>query len=207
MNPNWSNPIWDEYQTHRDVDQLRNDVLTTPWYRPPLKVDDSLLLRAVETCDVLAATKLMELGESPALPTDDGFTILHTAVDVAHDKNQSHAALELVDVLLQRDADPNVQGIDGTPLHRAAGAGLAAVADLLLRNGADIEARTLVDGEVTPLMHAALMGQPDMVRYLLRAGADTTARCAPYMGSLTAEELVEEQNAESATAVLIALRS
>ena len=207
MTPIWAHPIWDAYTSHRDVNQLREDVLTTPWYRTPMTVDDSLLVRAIQGCDVAASKTLIQLGESPALPTDDGFTLLHIAVDVAHDKNQSDDALELIEHLLRCDADPNVLGIDGTPLHRAVGAGLDAVAEVLLRHGADIEARALVDGEMTPLMHAALMGQPETVRWLLKAGADATARCAPYMGNLTTEELVEKQNAERANAVLNVLRS
>jgi ankyrin repeat protein len=206
MTPVWTHPIWNTYQSHGDVDQLREDVLTTPWYRTPLKLDDSLLVRAVESCDVAAVKVLIELGESPALPTSDGFPALHIAVDEAYDKDESPDALELVGTLLQHGADPNVHGNDGTSLHRAAGGGLVAVVDVLLRHGADIEARTRVDGELTPLMHAALMNQPNMVRHLLKNGADASARCAEYMGHLTTAELVEKQDGEKATVILSVLR-
>ncbi len=206
MSPTWSHPIWDAYQSQGNLNCLREDVLTTPWYRLPATVDDSLLVRAVECCDVGAAKVLMELGETPSLPTDDGFTIIHTAVDVAHEKKESQDSLQLIESLLEFGADPNVQGADGTPLHRAVGWGLTDVAELLLRHGANIEVRTLIDGELTPLMYAAMMGQPESVRCLLKHGADTRARCAAYCDNLTVEELVENQNAESAELILAILR-
>ena len=71
MKSNWFNPIWDAYVSHRDVDALRQDVLTTPWYRPPTKTSESLLERAIISCDSAAVHTLIELGESPALPEDD----------------------------------------------------------------------------------------------------------------------------------------
>lgn len=179
---------------------------TTAWYRTPLKLDESLLVRAVESSDVGAVKVLIELGESPALLASDGFTTLHIAVDKAYDKHESPDALELIDTLLQHGGDPNTHGMDGTSLHRAAGFGLVAVVDQLLRHGADIEARMLVDGELTPLMHAALMKQPNMVRHLLKHGADASARCAAYMGHLTTAELVKKQDGEKATVLLSILR-
>lgn len=84
-------------------------------------------------------------------------------------------ALAVLEALLQAGADPNALGQDGTPLHRAAGSGVVESARLLLSHGADIEARMLVDGDLTPLMHAALMGQPQMVRFLLDSGANRAA--------------------------------
>lgn len=197
----WSNPIWDAYRSHRDTDQLRLDLVTTPWYRTPQNVAESLLVRAIECCDVAAAKLLMELGEKPDLPADDGFTLLHTAVDTARDY-PSQEALKLIICLLQSGASPNIHGIDGTPLHRAAGSGLTAVIHVLLQYDADIEARTLIDGEMTPLMHAALMDQPESVRHLLQAGADPSARCAAYRGNLTAAELVRNQNSAGSAVVL-----
>ena len=78
--------------------------------------------------------------------------------------------------------------------------------ELLLRHGANIEARMLIDGEMTPLMHAALVGEPQSVRFLLKHGADTMARCAAYCDNLTVVELVENQNAASAELILEILR-
>ncbi|MDB5338294.1 MAG: hypothetical protein JWN70_3913 [Planctomycetaceae bacterium] len=197
----WSNPIWDAYRSHGDIDQLRLDLVTTPWYRTPQNVDESLLVRAIACCDVAAAKLLMELGEKPDLPADDGITLLHTAVDMARN-NPSPEALQLIICLLQNGGDPNIQGVDGTPLHRAAGFGLIAVIDALLQFDVDVEARTLIDGEMTPLMHAALMEQPEAVRHLLQAGADPSTRCATYWGNLTAAELVRKQNSAGSPVIL-----
>ena len=61
---------------------------------------------------------------------------------------------------------------DGTPLHRAAGTGVIDAVRILLAHGANLDARMLVDSELTPLMHAVLMQQPQMVRFLLDAGAN-----------------------------------
>jgi len=180
-------PIWDNYLAHRSLDSLREDILTYPWYQPPEKADESLLLRAIQGRDAGAAVLLIAMGESPLLPASDGFTLLHTAVDaVSHAeiglKRDSveiaprvDAALAVLRALLDGGADPNVMGADGTPLHRAAGSGIVESARMLLAYGADIEARMLIDGELTPLLHAAMMGQPQMVRFLLDSGANRSA--------------------------------
>jgi ankyrin repeat protein len=200
---NWFNPIWEAYLSHRDVDALREDVLTTSWYRSPTKTSESLLERAIESCDSRAVQTLIELGESPSLPAEDGFTLLHTAVDMAKQYDESEEAVSIVECLLQNNADPNLHGIDGaTPLHRAAGCGLMTVVDLMLRHGGNMEARTLTDGEMTPLMYAALMGQSAMVHFLLGRGADASARCAAYWGDLTAAQLVKRDNPKNAQQTL-----
>ncbi len=207
MKPNHFNPIWDSYLAHQDVDVLRQDVLTTPWYRRPTKTTESLLQRAIEIGDFPAVKTLVELGESPALPADDGFTLLHSAVDMACENEESQAAIQIVQCLLENGGDPNLHGIDGaTPLHRAAGSGLAAVVETMLQHNGDIESRTLTDGELTPLMYAAMMGQSPIVQLLLTQGADTSARCAEYRGRLTAAELVEQKNPKNASATLSILR-
>ena len=54
---------------------------------------------------------------------------------------------------------------------------------------------------------ATISGDVSALDAALKAGADPAARCAAYMGNLTTEELVEKQNAESATAILNILLS
>lgn len=211
MTPIWENPIWDEYQAHRDVERLRDDILTTPWYRKPEKLDESLLVRAVERGDLAAVKLLIELGEEPSLPHDKYCTILHEAVDRAVESADSEleAVIEIIELLARHGADLNALGTDGTALHRAAGWGLIPVAETLLKCGANIEARMLTDGELTPLMFAALMEQPEMVRFLLQTGADRTALTAPSLtdvGGKTAEELVLAQNAPTASNISQILR-
>ena len=168
--------IWDDYEACGDVELFREDILTSPWYKEPDDVDDCLLRHAIEACDLRAVRMLLSIGESPSKPFKDGFSFLHIAVEsiksarsrstIEHDQ-----ALKILTELLEFGADPNVLGMDGAPLHRAAGFGCTDAAQVLLSHGADIELRTLVDGERTPLIHAALMRQAPMVRFLLSAGA------------------------------------
>jgi ankyrin repeat protein len=203
----WKNPIWDHYQTHRDIDRLRNDILTTPWYRKPEKLNDSLLEFAIVCGDLAAVKLIIELGEKPTLPADNGFPVLHLAVDRAEESTDSSrdAVKEIIETLIQHGADPNALGMDGSALHRAAGGGSIDAAQALLKGGADIESRMLTDGELTPLVFAALMDQPEMVRFLLRAGADRAALSAPSLtdkGGKTAKELVIAQNSPSAPLIL-----
>lgn len=180
-------PVWDMYREHRDLDLLKEEILTYPWYEAPQNAGESLLMRAVETSDLGAVLLLLSMGESPLLPANDGFTFLHQAVDQVSSvglglKRDSvdlgpirEVALAILTALLHSGADPNVLGADGTALHRAAGSGVVESARILLSYGANIEARMLVDGELTPLMHAALMDEPQMVRFLLDHGADRRA--------------------------------
>ena len=56
-----------------------------------------------------------------------------------------------------------------TPLHFACHAGILDVVELLLNNGADLEARTL--NEATPLMRAIESARPEVVQYLVDRGA------------------------------------
>jgi len=168
-------PIWEEYLKHRNLDQLREDILTCPWHSSPKMADESLLMQAVISSDLGAAKLLMSLGESPSAPASDGFSLLHKAVDEATEAAtdlERGKALAILTALLEGGADPNVQGIDGTPLHRAAGAGDIDAARILLAHGADPEVRMLIDGELPPIVYAELMGKPLMVQFLREAGAN-----------------------------------
>lgn len=188
-------PLWDNYLNHRNLLLLKEDLLTYPLYESPKRADESLLMRAIEWNDLGAVQLLLSMGESPLLPASDGFTLLHQAVDQVSSveiglkredveiEGKRNAALAVLTSLLDGGADPNVQGADGTPLHRAAGSGDVESARILLSYGADIEARMLIDGELTPLIHAALMGQPRMVRFLIDAGANRLAISGPSLSN------------------------
>ncbi|MBS0203525.1 MAG: ankyrin repeat domain-containing protein [Planctomycetes bacterium] len=198
-------PIWDNYLKHRNLELLREDILSYPWYEPPQTADESLLMRAVEHNDVGAVQLLLSMGENPNLPALDGFTFLHQAVDHAADVGavpkddcvetapRPAAEVAVLIALLEGGADPNTQGMDGTPLHRAAGSGDVRSARILLGYGADIEARMLVDGELTPLQHAALFGHVQMVQFLLDSGAKRSAmsRASPSEPPMTLCELLK----------------
>lgn len=77
----------------------------------------------------------------------------------------------LVRTLLGKGADPKVH-YDWTALHYAATTGQVAIAQLLIENGAPVNART--SRNVTPLYMAARSGSEKVVELLLKAGADKT---------------------------------
>jgi ankyrin repeat protein len=77
-----------------------------------------------------------------------------------------------VQAALSAGADVNERSLSGaTPLHWAAKGGHLDTAGVLLRNGADINARENTT-KYTPLHSAALEGQVEMVRFLAANGAD-----------------------------------
>ncbi|MDQ6959498.1 MAG: ankyrin repeat domain-containing protein, partial [Mariprofundaceae bacterium] len=61
-----------------------------------------------------------------------------------------------------------------TPLHDAVGEGKTEVAELLIRKGADVNAKNA--GQETPLHDAAVQGNTEVVALLIRKGADVNAR-------------------------------
>lgn len=86
-----------------------------------------------------------------------------------------HAAtfgyVDIAGKLIERGADANYGADRGavTPLMLAALNGPAAMVELLVRNGADVNAQAAGS---TPLTEAARKGDPAVLRVLLEAGAD-----------------------------------
>ncbi|XP_026466046.1 ankyrin repeat domain-containing protein 39-like [Ctenocephalides felis] len=79
--------------------------------------------------------------------------------------------LDRVKVLL-RHTSPNIIDKSGyTALHYAARSGHLLVCQILLSNGADVDAKTKAGG-VTPLMRAVTAGHEDVVKMLIDHGAD-----------------------------------
>jgi ankyrin repeat protein len=90
-----------------------------------------------------------------------------------------HERSDLVRVLLEHGADPNLEGAGGkTPLHMLSGhrmsdyhrADYILVAQLLLERGVDVNARD--KDHQTPLLLAVRYDRSDLVRFLLEHGAD-----------------------------------
>jgi ankyrin repeat protein len=112
------------------------------------------------------------LARDPALAnaySPDGFTPLGLAAYFGH--------LAPAEALLERGADPNLAARNPMrvqPLHSAVanrdGAAALALAELLLRHGADVNARQ--EGDHTPLHEAAFHGEAALARLLLAHGAD-----------------------------------
>jgi len=81
-----------------------------------------------------------------------------------------------VDRCIAAGADPNARDQYGwTPLHQVARYGTPETVAVLLKAGADLEARSNRAGW-TPLHHAARQGTPETVAALIDAGADFAAR-------------------------------
>jgi ankyrin repeat protein len=92
---------------------------------------------------------------------------------VAVDNNR----VEIVRLLIEHDAEidtMDLAGDDWTSLMYAAYNGHEEIADILIENGAQIDARNAGDG--TPLMLAAGSGRRRIVEKLLDAGADIEAK-------------------------------
>lgn len=85
-----------------------------------------------------------------------------------------------------RDSDA-----EWTPLYRAVGKGDKELAELLLKAGADVNARNTEIGE-TPLHLALEKHDKDMVKLLLDHGADTSIRDNGGLISITPEEKANE---------------
>ena len=107
-------------------------------------------------------------GLDSGIPVNAKDTLDQTALLAA----ATHNYLEVVQLLLERGADPNLPDNAGwTPLHYAAwfGSGTAILA-VLQDHGAQVNAQN--DRGITPLYFASVAGHDTQVKYLLAHGAD-----------------------------------
>lgn len=93
---------------------------------------------------------------------DEGYTVLHAALERARPDRYSILAL-----LLDHGAPINAHGInDWTPAHMAAVREDIEALRLLIAHGADLSIRTRIDDYQTPLEEARSLGRTEAVRFL-----------------------------------------
>jgi ankyrin repeat protein len=134
------------------------------------------LLAACEKGDALEVRKLLGEGVSPNAARSSGASALTYAIAGRH--------TEVARLLLEAKADPNRPSFGMPPLFLASEKGDVKTVELLLRHGADVNARLdAVDEELkvrngdTPLIASAATGiSSATARVLIKAGADVNAR-------------------------------
>jgi len=114
--------------------------------------------------------ELLDAGADPNIEVDNGFPPMLAAVSClttvpgAVRRPDVHEVLEL---LLQRGADPHQRGVnDYTALHWAAAEGDRRAVEILLRHGADPSIRTRIDDLETPAMAARRGGHSELAALL-----------------------------------------
>jgi hypothetical protein len=139
----------------------------------------TLLHRAAAAWDHPFSALLLESGADPNAKEHGGHTPLNRAGNrFPRPSGVPDAALDAF-VALYASHGANLDSIDGvkacTPLHMAARRGNTALAEALVRHGADVDARDS-NGE-TPLRRAVNCGHPEAARALIALGADPDSRC------------------------------
>lgn len=126
------------------------------------------LWEAAAVGDVKLVSELLQRNAAQAREySPDGFAMAHAAF---------FAPPEIVELLLARGADPNALSKNAMalrPLHSAAASGNSRNVELLLKAGAEVNARQ--HGGWTALHAAAQAGNVEMARLLLAHGADANA--------------------------------
>ncbi|MCA1596180.1 MAG: ankyrin repeat domain-containing protein [Chloroflexi bacterium] len=131
----------------------------------------TLLSEAAGRWDVARVQMLIGYGGGVGTRDGMGHDALYRAVNALNPGREDDGRAT-VTLLIEHGADVNGTGGIGkmTPLHMAARRGNAAIAEILLDSGADIEAKDT--GGETPLRRAVNCRQESVVRLLLSRGAD-----------------------------------
>lgn len=192
--------------------------------KPTKKVDEVQItaggiIDAASRGDVDKVKKI--LSQKPDLVNardSNGATPLHMAANpLSKGLNRAFGNYpETVSLLLQSGAEVNAKNKDGdTPLHDAAyfqgwdpnreritikgrlvypGELAAEIIRLLIRNGANLEAKSERNAQATPLHHAVAHGLKEAVVVLVQSGANIDARLSAGGGRLTPLDIARETN-------------
>ena len=128
---------------------------------------------------------MLVVGCGPPEPPD--FSI-HEAVGIGN--------IEAVKQHLAAGTDVNAETRDGvTPLHPAAANGHKEIAELLIAEGADVNAKDDKKGW-TPLLIAAVAGHKETAELLIAKGADVNAKAVT--GETPLDSAIKSKNTETA---------
>ncbi len=136
-----------------------------------------------------------ELEKNPAMInafSSDGFTALGLASFFSN--------IEVVKFLLQKGADPNIASANSfhvAPIHSACAISNYELVDLLIKNGANINAKQAHG--VTPLHSAAHNGQTKIAKLLIENGAEINVKTDNGQTPLA---MAEEKDFEETAALL-----
>ena len=128
------------------------------------------IFEATSVGDIYTVSTL--LNKNPELKNSfsaDGFTPLGLASFFGH--------MDIVKLLLGNDANPNIAANNQfkvAPIHSACAISNYDIANLLIKNGADVNAKQMQG--VTPLHSAAHNGQNELAKLLIDSGADINAK-------------------------------
>ena len=129
------------------------------------------IFKAVENNDLEKVAKVLTKHPDKVNAVDDSD---NTPLAIAAENGN----LQMVDLLLDNGADPNKEGLFGTPLALALNFGSEEpqIPERLIEKGADINAKFGLSGGSALHMTADIIGAEDAVEFLLEHGVDVNAR-------------------------------
>lgn len=129
----------------------------------------AVMLGRTEICKVL-----IDAGADISIESARGMTLLHQAAFSSGDFK------DVAEFLIAKGLDVNAkmkygEAKDATPLHAAAGKGAIKVAEVLIKNGAELDAK-VSENHRTPLHVAAREGHKAVAELLIAKGVDVNAK-------------------------------
>ena len=165
----WPNLIMTEDLNEKDA-ILRNLGMTEELNAKDAHGNTPLYL-AYKSEEKEAVKQLLSAGANPGIANENGLTLFHAVAYVADTEMMQFLHSRLLTQPEQSKQLVNVANEWGaTPLHLACQSQAGAIADMLLKGGADINARD--NQGITPLMVAAGNGAADLLYMLLENKAE-----------------------------------